>query len=378
MSEESDRVLAAWFCAECYGKHYIAGMKHGVTSETTVDFTKNTDIVVTLEKEDGTVLYTLPVPLLKRDYSKASHFLHEFFDPHGVAWDGPIDTNYVSYWGDLAGGQSCWGTRKNDDNGSYSVSSEFENSQIYFADLRNNLVSLYHETGGHSGGTSGNGVIGMNLTYGGWGGGEGACMDINILDAIKMPLTLPYNVERKERITLGDYTPHTGTPTNATSSFGVAASDRSGLSGGVAYDTYAWGTYDAIDETKPYNCSEGSYENLALPEALEAYRNSWEEFGYYNAMDNYDESIFNQAFYGQGINGLPNGTYDYPSFVEIDPNPHGSWAISATDKRFYSQKNRDNETYFAKLDGEEPEIKVKEFADGTKNTYTTYYPIAPV
>jgi hypothetical protein len=342
--EEFERVLAAWLCAGCYGRNFTTGYDSGVTSEIDVQLTKHTNLALHIEDEDGMLLYTLPTPMMKRDITKHSHYKHEFFDAHGII--NGFDTVFASYWGH------------------------------YFADLRNNLISYYHEVSGYGVGTSGDHAIGRDkLAYGGWYGGKDACMRINMLDAIAMPLVRSKVEARREHITLGDYTPYEARTTEVINRT-IAASDRSGYSGGVAFDTFHWGDYEAIDETKPHDCNTGEYQVLAEREQLDLYSNSWDNFGSYHAMDEYDESVWNNAYNG-GMDKIDNGTYDYPNFVQIDLSPRGSWAMSVTDKHFYSQKNRDN-TYFVKLDGDDPETKVKEFFDDTQNTYTTYFPVAPV
>jgi len=331
---EEDRILAAWYCNECYGKYFLSPFKHGVTSEVTVRVVRNTDITVSFVVEDGAT-YVVPTPIIKRTYAKDSHFKFEFFDPHGTAPNGPEDTIYVSYWGDLAGG--CWGDRKPGEySGSYSTASAFENSQIYFADLRNNILVYQHETGTSTASTSGDSAIGPILAYAEWDGSDiSGCKGITAKDAIKMPLTLSPTITKKEIITLGNVVPSQKVVTDPTS-FNVAASDHSGYSGGVAYDTYKWGNYTAIDQTQPFSCSEGYYTELASPENLEAYFNSWDRFGGDTSMDDYDRTVWESSFNGAGINYLPDGAHSYPSFINIDPLPHGSWVLDAEGNRFYS------------------------------------------
>lgn len=371
--EEYERVLAGWLCAGCYGRNFIVGYDSGVTSEITVGLTKKTDIVITIEDEDEQILYTMPNSAVKRDIQKSSHYLHEFFDAHGIIFG--FDTVYASYWGHYNNGQKCWGDRYDNSLGSYSQNVTAENSALYYADLRNNLIVYYHEVSSYSISASGAEMIGRDkLAYGGWYGGEDGCMRINILDAIAMPMTRTKIKESKEFITTGNFVPYSDTDSEIISKT-ITASDRSGYSGGVAFDTFHWGDYDVIDEDKDYDCGSGEYQVFAENEPLDRYSNSWDNYGSYYAIDNYDESTWDYAYNG-GMNKINNGTYDYPSFVVIDPTPRGSWAVDIADHKFFSQKTRDNKV-FSRLDGTNPEIKVEEYTEDNKN-YIVFYPVAPV
>ena len=338
---DDDRILAAWLCAECYGKHFIAGFKHGVTSQIDVSATRSTTI--TAHIGDATIT------LASRNYSKTSKYKHEFFDPHGIAPNGPIDTQYVSYWSNI--GSSCWGVVKNEDAGSYSVSSQFENSMIYFADLREDLLVYAHETGNSSGSASGSAPLGNKLAYAEFNGTPG-CQNINILDAIKMPLTISSTINSSELITVGGYTPSRSS-LSSTRNTNVAASDRSGLCGGVAYGCYKFGNYAVVDESNPYDCHEGSYTELVSPEVLEDYLNTWDSFGTDRSMDDYDREIWNASFNEGGVNRLADGEHTYSPPISIDSLPHGSWCFDAEGDKFYSMITADFKT-FNKLNALDP------------------------
>lgn len=369
---EEDRVLAAWYCNECYGKYFIAGMKHGVTSIINVDHIKNVEITITFVDEADKVVFEMPNKVIKRASVKRSKWEYEFFDPHGTAPNGPVDTSYVSYWGHLAGGQSCWGNRvPSDYSGEYSVSSSYENSQIYFADLRSNIIVYFHEAGSYQGNTSGTSAMGLGLAYAEFDGSpEASCKTVNTLDAIKMPIALQKSKTIREIITLGDYVSYNSSVYN-TDTLNIAASDRSGYAGGVAYNTYAWGSYARIDQNEPFSCTDGYYTEEASPEALEDYLNSWDINGTFTNIDAYDASVFNANINGQGVNALPNGTYDYPSFINIDPLPKGSFATDAAGNYFHSMITRDMKT-FNKLNTTDPDTAAELTGSGI-----VYYPIAP-
>ena len=348
-----DTILAKWLCAGCYGEYFLSGFFNGITVETDTKITKQTTITLTAPD--------ISITFAKRNYTKETTWENSWFDPHGWIFNGPIDTSYASYWGDLAGGQSCWGDREYEFNGSYSVNSQWENSQIYYADLREGILVYYHETGSHSASASGTTPMGQQLAYAAWNGSETpACRGVNITDAIKLPINLSKPVTRKEIITLGNYLPYNET-TTTTSTFNVAASDIFGSVNDFA----------VIDTSKPYDCKEGVYEELIVHERLDGYRNSWDSTGLFADMDNYDESIWYGNTKVYGVDHIPNGTYDYPSFINIDSMPRGSWATDYAGNHFFSMITRDMKT-FNKLNGQDPNPVAKLEGAGV-----VYYPVAP-
>jgi hypothetical protein len=356
---EAERIYKEWLCAECYGKHFIAGFKHGVTSEIVVDAVRNTQLTLNI---GGT-----SVVLVGRNYTKHSRYKHEFFNPHGVAPNGPIDTSYVSYFD-----ASCWGTESEEYAGEYSVSSAFENSQIYFADLREDILVYYHEAGSSSGSAEGNAAMGQGIAFASWQGADRpGCRGVNTLDAIKMPINLHSSTIKKELISLGGLTPYAQSVDDP-QSFNIAASDRSGYCGGVSFECNKWGEYARIDTAKPYDCAEGVYVEDALPDALEDYFNAWDAFGAFRSMDEYDRSVWDGSFNKQGVDRIADGVHAYPSFVDIDPLPHGSWCVDAEGNRFYSQITKDLQV-FNKLDTLAPETIANLTGSGV-----VFYPVAPV
>lgn len=371
--EEIDRVLAAWLCNECYRRVFIAGFKHGVTSETKVNAKNVTKI--SLKIDGGQFVVD---DFVARTFSKNSYWKFEFFDPHGVAPNGTIDTQYVSYWGNIA--NNCWGETINGRyQGSYNFTNRYANGEIYFADLRNDLVVYYHESGTSSGSASGNAAMGSGLAYAEFDGSDkAACKGVNTLDAIKMPMQLSRSITKKEIISKSNTTVFSVDNSSSTP-LNVAASDRSGYSGGVAYDTYAWGSYARIDTTKPYDCKEGVYVEDASPEMLEYYRTSWEVSGSYTEMDNHDWSIwvgnYDRGYVGSEYVGtIPDGTYNYPDFVRINALPRGSWSFDASDNTFFSMVTFDYNAYNA-LNGADPAGVAKMPAGSGK---LTWYGISPL
>jgi hypothetical protein len=377
MATDAEQVLKAWLCAECYGKGIWINWENGILSKLDTQHTRNTQLTLRIVVEDGPET-TVAEPILKRNYSKATHYLQDFFEPHGVSYDG-FNPVYQSYFGGLGGeNTSCWGEIKDDYAGSIDVTNAFTNSELYFADLRNDILVMYSEKGDYSHGSSGASKIGQHLAYAAWDGLPfSSCRTISVNDAIKLAVNFIANLVQVETIA-PSLTPYTKTDVIANVSNGIAVSDYSGYCGGVAQSgCYSFPNYALIDEAKPYNCAEGSYSEWVLPEGIDGYFNSWDTngSGVFKPIDDYDAERFELVF--DYYNTLKDGTYDYPNFINISGVPHGSWAVSGNDKKFYSQQNRDG-TYFAKLDGEDPETKVKEFADDTTKTYTTYFPVAPV
>lgn len=349
---EEDAILAKWLCAGCYGAYFLAGFFNGITAQTNTSVQKTTTISLTAGG--------ISIPLTTRTFSKLTTWNDSWFDPHGWIFNGPIDSNYASYWGDLAGGQTCWGDRERTFNGSYDVSSSWLNTEIYFADLREDILVYYQESGSHSASSSGDTPMGQQLAYAAWNGAEtAACRGVNITDAIKLPVTITKPLNRHETITRGPYTPYQYGE-SSTRNFNVAASDIFGSVNDFA----------VIDQSKPYDCAEGSYTELIEHERLDGYRNSWNDTGSWSDIDDYDESIWIGARSG-GVDNIPNGTYDYPSFININPLPRGSWAVDAAGNYFYSMLTRDMHT-FNKLNTTDPNSVTKLPGNGI-----VFYPVAP-
>jgi len=189
-SDYMGKSYIAWACAGGFGKSFIQGFKHGVTTENRTNVTRNTTITATVGSQT--------ITLQSRRYSKDSHFKHEFFNPMGHAPNGPIDTSYVSYL-------HCGKDEVDESQGSYSTNSQYINSVIYFADLRNDILVYYKEEGSSSGSTAGNKVMGSGIAYGGFMGGESSCFGVNTRDAIKMQLELTASSIKSEIITLGNH-----------------------------------------------------------------------------------------------------------------------------------------------------------------------------
>ena len=358
---EEDEILAKWLCAGCYGKYFLAGFFNGSTVKLDTSASRNTTVTLAFVGENGH-RFEVQNPIVKRNYTKTTHWNNAWFDPHGIIFDGPRDTNYASYWGDLAGGQRCWGERESEFNGSYAVSSDYHNSQIYFADLREDILVYYHEEGNQSASQSGSNPMGVQLAYAYWNGAdEAGCRTVDIKDAIKLPISLSPHMTKKELITLGNYQPFSGQQASTNTTFNVAASDYF-----ASINDFA-----VIDQNKPYDCNEGVYTDLIVRERLDGYSNTWDAFGTFRAIDLYDISVWNASFNEQGINHLPDGVHDCPSFIEIDPMPRGSWAVDAAGNYFYSMITKDFNV-FNKLNTADPNSVTQLPGNGI-----VFYPVAP-
>ena len=329
-----DAILAKWLCAGCYGAAFLQGFYNGITVQTNTSLHKATTISLTF----GSTSLTLS----SRNFTKTTTWDDAWFDPHGWIFNGPVDTQYASYWGELGGGQSCWGERSREFSGSYSVDSSWLNTEIYYADLRDDILVYYQETGSHSATASGDTPMGQQLAYAAWNGSPvAACRGVNITDAIELPVTVTKPVNRHETITLGPYTPYQASSSSSTS-FNVAASDIFGSVNDFA----------VIDQSKPYDCAEGSFTELVVHERLDGYRNSWDDTGTFSSMDDYDESIWVGARTA-GVDNLPNGTYAYPAFININTLPSGSFVTDATGNYFHSMITKDLKV-FNRLNKEDP------------------------
>jgi len=335
MTSEEERVLAAWLCAGCYGRYFIAGYDSGVVSN--IDTTVSRSATITVSAGATTFV------AVSRQHGKTSQYHHRFFDAHALI--SSLDSTYASFWSYLHGGQTCWGDVHDEWDGAYSSALQYTNSQIYYADLREDIVVYYQEEGSQSLEGSGSSPIGrQKLAYGYFDGAGDGCKRVNILDAIKIPVSSSVPTVKKELVTIMGYETYRESATKDIA-VNAAASDYSGYAGGVAYGSYVWGNYAAIDEAQPYDCTTGDYEELASPEHLDGFYNSWDDFGTYSRMDEYDMSIWNQNCINEGLDRLPNGTYAYPSFLEIETLPRGSWCVDGKDNYFVSQITRDSKVF---------------------------------
>jgi hypothetical protein len=333
MTEDQKIAYIKWLCAECYGKYFISGMIGGMTSDAKISVSRTTDLSVTVGGQK--------ISLIRRSYTKSSTYLMEFLNVHGVAPDGPVDTVYQSYFD-----ATCWGEKHQAYSGEYSMNNEYENSTICYADLRNNIIVYYNETGKNGTKAAGSAPIGRVLAYAAFDGSETpGCKGVNALDAIRLNLNVTYNTTNKEVITLGSYTPYNDSSSSNLQK-AVAASDRSGYCGGVSFECYPWGGYSVVktcDPTEP---------ELISPESLEAFRNTWDTYGTLDAMDRYDEELFYAAWFNSTGHVEP-GLYDYPSFVAIDVLPHGSWMVDAGGNYFHSMITYDSKK-FDRLNNDNP------------------------
>lgn len=351
-SMTDNQVLSKWLCAECYPRGVFQGFDSGVLSELSSSRIDDTKIEITFGNTSLTAL--------ERSVNKSTTYKRDYYNPYGLIVGAPQDAQFLSFWDNLGGDkQTCFGDTTDTYKGEYSNSVNFISTEIYFADLRNDIVVYYKESGNYAYQSNGNNPMGFNLAYGDFNGAVG-CMSIHINDAVELPLTMQASGVRQEIITLGNHTPYTENA-DASGDIHIAASDRSGYCGGVSYDCYAFGNYAVIDKDKPYDCGEGSYTERVSPEAIESFSNSWESKGTLTAVDSFDYDTWS-GYFSQWVNntyqGVADGTFPYPNLIDIDPLPHGSWAVDAEGNYFHSMITRDLKT-FNKLNTEDPNVYAK-------------------
>jgi hypothetical protein len=354
-------ILTKWLCAECYGRNIYTDFDHGVKQLINSNLRNNTKISLKFNDTQ--------IDITTRDQQKQTTYHQEFFNPHGVVFGAISDAQYVNFFGG-----TCWGTPKDINKGSYSNINKFKNTQIYFADLREDIVVCYEETGDGGGSASGDHQLGRQTIYGDFGGQGAGCKSIHIYDTVMMKLTASSTGTFKETINIGDYTPYSET-TTPSSSFNIASSGRSGYCGGVSYGCYTFGNYAVVDQSAPLDCKEGIYTELVSPEAIENYRNSWDSTGILKGMDDYDAQQWNDftgTWASNLYSGYPDGVYYYPLFIEVDVLPHGSWCFDYAGNYFYSMITKDKKT-FNRLNKDNPQN-----VDKLKDTDIIYYPLAPL
>lgn len=357
-----DEILARWLCAECYGRYVYRSYDHGVLSSSTSTLTANTTLTATYGDKS--------LVLVQRAISKKTNYVRDYFDNHGVIVGAEQDNQYVGKFSSYPGVNDCWGSITDEYEGSYHTTNSFETNQIYFADLREDILVYYHEEGVYAISGEGNAPLGFNLVYADFNYGAG-CQSIHINDAIKLDMVTPSIGMNKEVITLGNYTPYTE-DTGGVGEISVAATDHSGYCGGVTYGCYGFGNYSVIDQSKDYDCESGSYSELVSTEDIELMRNSWDSTGTLTLMDDFDVSTWNDytAWWRTNVFSAPvDGTYEYPSFVPIDMLPHGSFVIDAVGNYFHSMITKDLKA-FNKLNDIDPNVITKLAGDNI-----VFYPV---
>lgn len=361
-----DEILAKWLCAECYGRAVYNGFDHGRYSRISSNLVCNTQLDIDFNGRTITAL--------KRDRTKITEYEQDYLNPYGYIVGAPQDHQFVNFWDGMGGvKQTCWGPTVDEYSGSYSLTHSFINTQIYFADLRNDLVVYYQETGSGNGSAENDEMLGQRTVYADFGSGPG-CQTIWIRDAIKLDPVLASTGNKSEIITT-ILTPPYDETASVSGAVHIAATDRSGYCGGVSDGCYVYGNYAVIDTDEPYDCVEGSYTELTSPEAIEAFINSWDSFGTIRLMDDFDKGEFDGATSGW-VRSVPSdiadGTYPYPDFISIDPLPHGSWCIDADGNYFHSMITKASGV-FNSLNGADPN-EITRIREGG----VVYYPIGPV
>jgi hypothetical protein len=266
--------------------------------------------------------------------------------------------------------------------GSYTYVQECLDTEIRYADLRTGTLHIRQDHKTTNAAASNSGYIGDTgvLCYGGWYGGDGGFMSIGVKDAVGLifDYTGTYSVEEKIIQPLADNPTwqeliNTAVGTSSPLSFACAASDRSGWSGGLAFDTFQWGTYEVVDTDYPWSQESHDYVSKYKVDNLEAFYMEYEDTApRYRTMDVRDEEIFNLYFGGNAT-----ATVTYPLPLVITPElPTSSVAHDVDGNCFYSVL-ADNNLVYNKLittgDTEDPKLVTK-----NKGTKPTYYPIAPV
>lgn len=357
-------ILDRWLCAKCYGRDVYLGFDQGIYSKVESHLASNTAIKINIGSES--------IDLFRRNTTKQASYVRDFFNNHGLIVGAIQDAQYVNFF--RSKGDECWGDITDEYAGSYSITTSFKNSQIYFADLRDDILVYYEETGSYSGSGSGDKPIGQQLIYADFGGQGVGCKTIFIYDAIKLEVPIGSSGLASEKITLGNYTPYQQ-PNSGGSTQTIAASDNSGYCGGVSFGCFGFGTYAIVDQDEPFNCTEGSYTELISPESIFAFRNSWESSGTNTTMDSFDSSTWSDYTSGWDSNiysGFADGIYDYPDFISKYSLPKGSWVTDYKGSYFYSMLTKDSKV-FNKLNTEDPNN-----ISNLKETGIVYYPAAPL
>jgi hypothetical protein len=350
-------------CAGCIGaKLYDQG------EESDLDFTLSLDTRITL---------TMPgvedIIIAERKREKTTVYHRKFWHSHGTIDE--ITSEFSSGFGGDCG-DSEWST-----NGSYSFSQSSLDTEIRFADLRNGTIFYRSDISSASASGDNDHEIGHILAYGGWQGGEGACQDRTIYDAVGFTFDIASSGSGKEQLEIPIPTKSTKVSvyqyvaSGVKQSIGAAASDRMGLcSPGLLFMCPAWGTYSVIDETEPYNCKTGDYTEKYSVENLEDYFTSWERQGpRYRFLDDKDAELFAAYFKTNTTKVI-----DYVNPLVVTIAPFGSVAFDGRGDIFYSLSAADdkkhNKIIMADNGGHTPEIIM-----GT-DTFRpiTFYPVAPV
>lgn len=338
-------ILDKWLCAECYGRDVYPGFDHGVYSEVSCTLVSNTKMTLTFGNSS--------LDMLSRSTSKSASYKRDFFNNHGLVVGAIQDAQYVNFFRNTDDG--CWSDGVDEYLGDYSLTGSFVNSQIYFADLREDILVYYEEHGSYGGAASGAEPLGHQLVYADFGGQGVGCKTIFIYDAIELDVTLSASGTQSERITKGSYAPY-ATVNSGSGLYKIAASDNSGYCGGVSFGCYGFGNYAVVDQYKPFDCVEGSYTELVSPESIFAFRNSWESSGTNTQMDSFDASTWADYTSGWDSNtymGFADGTYVYPNFIDIQPLPLGSWVVDSGGNYFYSMITKDLQV-FNRLNADDP------------------------
>lgn len=353
-------ILNLWLCAKCYGKNVYRSFDHGWRSEYSSTLTN--DSKITLRYGSNTL------ELTTRNQTKSTMYKQDFFNNHGYIIGAEDDHQFVNFFD-----SDCWGKRRNSYSGSYNNSISYKNTQIYYADLRDDILVYFSETGSCGGSASGSSPMGLHKIYADFGFGTG-CKTIGIMDAILMPFN-PTGTPgvMKETIMPINYTPYSESPSQSSTDFNIASSDYSGYCGGVSAGCYAYGNYAVIDESQFHDCKEGIYTDLVKPEPIFSFRNSWDTTGVMNGMDIYDLQKWEEytSIWFTNLGYKADETTTYPSFVYIDVMPHGSFVTDASGNYFYSMITRDLKV-FNRLNSENPDTISKLEGSGI-----VYYPVAP-
>lgn len=370
---EDPELLRIWLCNGCYGRNVYHLYDHGYLSVIDTNVKMTTRIVATITGRS-------PVTLLSRNYTKHALYKMDYFNNHGLVFGAIADAPNLSLWSGIPGANECWGDITDEYDGKYDVANSFVNTQIYYADLREDILVYFKEEGSYTGSVSHNKPLGFRTVFADFGGEKPACKSIWILDAIPLSISLHATGTSTEHVTLGGYVPYTE-DTGGSATVETAASDRSGYCGGVnGFDCYVWGNYQVVDtavqlEGRPCSCPDGECPDTVIPYDLNNLFNSFDSFGVLRQIDDYDYSLWSETTDGWGsgrLNTMQPGTYDYPNFINIDPLPKGSFVTDAAGNYFHSMITRDMKT-FNRLNTTDPNSVTSLPGNGI-----VFYPVAPV
>lgn len=367
-------VLGRWLCEECYGRNIYREFVHGIYSRISTTCSLNTKITLNFGRNT--------LELVSRNVTKNTLYERDVFNNHGYIIGAPDDNQYIRLFSGFPEVNECWGEIIDTYDGSYTISNSFKNTQLYYADLRSDIVVFYSESGEYTAAGKGNEPVGFKTVYADFGTGSG-CKTIWIFDAVPIELTITATGYRDENILPNGFRPYYK-DTSGTSTFIVAATDRSGYCGYLnGYGCHSFGSYAVIDTSEPYSCSAGYYTELIKPDPIEDMINSWDSFGIFRQMDDYDREIwwnYTQGWWDGIDHGYQDGTSTYDYSLPIEVLPKGSFVRDNSGNYFYSMITNGNAAFNQTTVGDPYSlsgIPQRTVNNGLSTTNLVFYPVAP-